>query len=253
MRVLVCQFNIAWEDKPTNFSHVSWMIEEAQPAAGSLLVLPEMFATGFSMNVGKIAESKTGKTWQFLSELAQRWNCFVIGGVATRSDFQRGRNEALCFGPDGKELARYCKQQPFTLGGERDCYEAGDDCQVVQCGEFAVSPLICYDLRFPELFRTAVRSGAQVLAVIANWPQSRDAHWSALLRARAIENQAYVVGANRCGDDPRLKYSGKSVIFDPQGHLLTEANGAEVVLQANLDLKELIDYRRKFPALADMK
>jgi predicted amidohydrolase len=153
----------------------------------------------------------------------------------------------------GKEIARYCKQQPFTLGGERDHFVAGSKSVTAICGEFSLTPFICYDLRFPELFRPAIADGTQVIAVIANWPQSRIAHWTALLRARAIENQAYVVGVNRCGNDPRLAYPGCSIIVDPQGNPLVEADEREQVVIADLNLKDLVDYRRKFPALADMR
>jgi omega-amidase len=253
MQVLGCQFEIAWEDKPANFAKVQQMVAEQSPPAGSLIVLPEMFATGFSMNVARIAEPQQGETHSFLSKLAERWQSYVIGGVATQDAAGKGRNEAIVFDCAGKEIARYCKQQPFTLGGERDHYVAGSQWVSAACGEFSVTPFVCYDLRFPELFRPAVADGAQVIVVIANWPQSREAHWTALLRARAIENQAYVVGVNRCGNDPRLVYPGHSIIVDPQGNTLAEADEREQVLSADLNLKDLVDYRRKFPALADMR
>ena len=252
MRVHAVQFNIAWEDKAANFAKVRRMLAEHSPGANSLIVLPEMFATGFSMNVGRVAEPPRGETHAFLSALAAEWKSYVIGGVATDAGGDKARNEALLFDPEGQEIARYLKQQPFTLGGERDRYEAGTRHVLATCDEFSVAPLICYDLRFPELFRAAARDGAQVFAVIANWPRPRDAHWLHLLRARAIENQAYVVGVNRCGNDPRLVYRGQSLIVDPYGNTLAEAGEDEQLLSAELDMKELVDYRRKFPALADM-
>ncbi len=252
MRVYAVQFDIAWEDKPTNFATVRRMLREGSPQPGSLVVLPEMFATGFSMNVDRVAEPKQGPTAAFLSSVAAEWKSYVIGGVATLTDGDKARNEAVVFDPTGREIARYVKQQPFTLGGEREQYAAGTHHVVVACGEFTVAPLVCYDLRFPELFRPAARDGAEVIAVIANWPRPRDAHWLALLRARAIENQAYVVGVNRCGHDPRLVYRGQSLIVDPHGNTLAEAGEGEELLSAELDRKDLVDYRRKFPALADM-
>lgn len=252
MRVFACQFEIAWEDKPANFTKVRGLLDEQAPAAGSLIVLPEMFATGFSMNTARVAEPEQGETHQFLSSLAAAHQSFVIGGVASCGAGHNSRNEALVFDPHGREIARYVKQQPFTLGGERDHFEAGTRQVVVECGEFRVAPLICYDLRFPELFRPAAHRGAQVFAVIANWPKPRDAHWLALLRARAIENQAYVIGVNRTGNDPRLAYRGQSLIVDPQGKTLAEAGEGEEVISATLDLKSVEDYRRKFPALGDL-
>lgn len=252
MRVYGCQFDIVWEDSAANFAKVERMLEAGSPSADSLIVLPEMFATGFSMNVDRVAEPERGPTHAFLSHLAARWHCFVIGGVATQAAAGKGRNEALVFDPQGAEIARYCKQQPFTLGGERDHYVAGEQHVIATCGEFLIAPFICYDLRFPELFRPAAHAGAQVIVVIANWPRPRDAHWLALLRARAIENQAFVIGVNRSGNDPRLVYRGQSLIVDPHGNTLAAAGEAEELLTAELNLKDLVDYRRKFPALADI-
>ena len=253
MHVVACQLDIAWEDKAANFAKVRQFLAAGSIPSGSLIVLSEMFATGFSMNVARVAEPAQGETHAFLADVAQEFNSYVIAGVATKTADGKGRNEAVVFGPGGSEIARYLKQQPFTLGGEREHYEAGANHVLVTCGEFVVSPFVCYDLRFPELFRPAVRAGAQVFVVIANWPRPRDAHWLHLLRARAIENQAYVVGVNRCGNDPRLVYRGQSLIVDPHGNTIAEAGEAEGLISADLELQELLDYRRKFPALADMQ
>jgi len=116
-----------------------------------------------------------------------------------------------------------------------------------------VAPFICYDLRFPELFRMAVRQGAQLYVVIANWPASRVHHWVTLLQARAIENQAYVVGVNRCGSDPKVAYAGRSLVVSPRGVILADAGGGERVLSAELDLAALQAYRAEFPVLQDMR
>ena len=118
---------------------------------------------------------------------------------------------------------------------------------------FTVAPLICYDLRFPEPFREAVRLGGEVLVVIANWPSARAEHWTALLAARAIENQAYVVGVNRVGRDPNGAYPGLSTMIDPKGRTIISANGQPTVLHADLDRQTLLDYRRSFPVLEDMR
>jgi len=118
---------------------------------------------------------------------------------------------------------------------------------------FQVAPFICYDLRFPELFRASARRGAQLFAVIANWPLTRAQHWITLLQARAIENQAYVAGVNRCGRDPKLGYNGRSLIISPQGDILADAEDKECVISAELDLAGLLAWREKFPALQDMR
>ncbi len=145
------------------------------------------------------------------------------------------------------------KLHPFTFGGEAEHYTAGRDIKVFSAGVFAIAPFICYDLRFPEVFRAAVRRGANLFVVIANWPTPRDYHWTALLKARAIENQAYVIGVNRCGNDPHHFYLGHSVVLDPHGRTVAEAGTEEGIISADLDLPSLIRYRHEFPVIEDMR
>ena len=252
MNVFCCQTNIAWEDKPANFARARALLDGASIPRGSLVLLPEMFATGFSMNVAAIAEDSPGETEAFLSECARKLGVYLQGGFVARGADGKGQNKAAIFAPDGSALARYQKIYTFTLAGETAHYSRGPNAPVFFAWNgFTVAPFICYDLRFPELFRAASARGAQLYTVIANWPQPRDAHWIALLRARAIENQAYVAGVNRCGDDPKYRYLGRSIIVDPLGNILADAGEGEGVVGAALDLKPLLDYRRDFPALAD--
>ena len=171
----------------------------------------------------------------------------------TRADDGRGHNDAVVFSPDGKLLARYTKMHPFSFAGETKHYQAGADVALFDWHDVRVAPLVCYDLRFPEVFRRAVRRGAELLVVIANWPQPRDSHWRALLPARAIENQAFLVGVNRAGKDPLVAYSGQSMILDPRGEPLATAGQDEQVLVAEIDKASLVAYRAKFPALADLR
>jgi omega-amidase len=220
---------------------------------GALVVLPEMFATGFSMRAAQISEPLGGPTEQFLAKLAVEYSSFVMGGVAIRATDTMGRNEAVVFGPEGEAVARYCKLQPFTFAGEKKNYQAGEGIEIFEWHEFSVAPFVCYDLRFPEIFRQAVRSGAELFVVIANWPQVRQEHWLALLRARAIENQAYVVGINRVGSDPKVCYGGHSLIVDPRGQTVVEAGEGPQVITADIGLEPLVEYRQQFPALADMR
>lgn len=253
MNVVCCQLDIAWEDKAANHAKVESLVARVRPPENSLVVLPEMFATGFSMNVGAITDTASRETEEFLSQTAARHKTFVLGGVVHRDREGRGRNECVVYSPDGLEVARYCKLHPFTLGGEAEHYAAGGEVQTFCAGGFTVAPFICYDLRFPEIFRVAVRRGANLFTVIANWPTPRVDHWTTLLKARAIENQAYVVGVNRCGDDPYLPYPGRSIIFDPRGRVVAEADHREGTISADLDAQALIDYRREFPFLTDMR
>jgi omega-amidase len=253
MNIVCCQLDIVWEDKPTNHAKVRAMVERARPERESLVVLPEMFATGFSMNIDRIRDDQTRESQQFLGQLAREFGICIVAGIVTAAPDGRGRNEAVVISSSGQEVARYSKMHPFSYGGEAKHYESGRSPVLLQWRSFNVAPFICYDLRFPEVFRHAVRRGAQLFTVIANWPAARAEHWLALLRARAIENQAYVAGVNRCGSDPRLDYSGRTVIIDPRGDVLVDAGGEEGAISTELDLDSLLAWRQEFPALADIR
>ena len=252
MKIYCCQHDIAWENPPANFAKARALLAAAQPERGALVLLPELFATGFTMNTG-LGEPPGGATEQFLSGLARELGVFVLGGVLGAGAQGRGRNLGVVFSPEGREVARYLKMQPFTLGGETAAYEAGVAPVMFPWGGFRVSPFICYDLRFPEHFRAATRQGAQLLTVISSWPVARIGHWVTLLQARAIENQAYVAGVNRCGTDPRLTYNGRSLIVSPKGEVLADAGDGEKVISAEVDLDLLQAYRKELPFLADMR
>src|SRR5437867_8428844 len=234
MKLYCVQLDIAWENKPANSARVQSLLAAATPQPGSLVVLPEMFATGFSMNVAHIREGRERETESFLAATARKLRVFLLGGLVTTKTNGKGANQAVVFCPEGREIARYSKLQPFTLGGEADHYESGKEMVIFPWQGFMVSPFVCYDLRFPEHFRKAARSGAQLMVIIANWPIQRIQHWVTLLQARAIENQAYVAGVNRCGTDPKLTYNGRSLVVSPSGEILSDAGTAETVLSAEL-------------------
>jgi predicted amidohydrolase len=255
MRVACCQFDIAWENKRENFLKVERLVAAAKLERGTLLLLPEMFATGFSMSTEAIAEPPTGMTTHILRALAREFGLYVLGGVVVKDEDGAGRprNEALLFDPTGNLLRRYAKVHRFTFAGEDRHYAAGDEPASCHVEGWKVQPTICYDLRFPELYRAQEVRGSELICVIANWPAARDAHWTALLKARAIENQAYVAAVNRCGRDPNVEYSGRSQIIDPRGEVLQDAGGDERIIQAELDLDALRQYRATFPALDDVR
>jgi omega-amidase len=204
------------------------------------------------MNVDATAEGDDLRAERFLADSARRLGSCVLGGVVRRKDpGGLALNQAVAFGADGSELARYSKIHPFSFAGEDRRFARGRGVATFPWGGFTVAPFVCYDLRFPEVFRVAVLRGATLLVVIANWPAPREEHWLALLTARAIENQAYVVGVNRCGRDPNVAYSGRSRIVDPRGKVIADAGDGECVVEADLDLEALEAYRREFPVLAD--
>ncbi len=253
MKLYCVQMDIVWENKRANFSRVEALLHSAAPARGSLVLLPEMFATGFSMDVARVREGKGLETEQFLAATAKKLGIYLMGGLVTAGPRGKGRNQAVVFTPGGQELVRYTKLQPFTPGGESRHYQAGQSIALCKWNGFKLAPFICYDLRFPEHFRAATRQGAQLITVIASWPVRRISHWVTLLQARAIENQAYVAGVNRCGTDPELSYNGRSLILNPRGEILADAGNGESIINADLNLKELLTCRRELPFLADMR
>ena len=255
MRVHLVQLDLVWQDRPANHAAARRAVETAKPHRGDLVVLPEMFCVGFSMDVAATHDA-TGETEAFVRQLAKDFRIYLIAGNVTKPD-DLGRNEALVADPAGEIVGRFHKLHPFRFAGEHQHFRGGDGVAVVDAagdwGQTRVAPFVCYDLRFPEVFRLAVKQGAEVMVVIANWPTPRVAHWLALLTARAIENQAYVVGVNRVGRDPKNDYPGRSVLIDPQGKTILDAGDKPGVVAATLDLDELRAYRKRFPALTDVR
>jgi len=254
MNVIGLQFDIEWENKRANFATVRRLLEQAKPERDSLVALPEMFASGFSMNTVAIAEARGGETEVFLAQVAKEFGVTIIGGVAVRDRDAQARNEALVFSSSGELICCYDKQRPFTPGAEDQHYAAGGKGAVFDWQGCTVSPFICYDLRFPELFRAvAAKYRPELFLVIANFPAKRLSHWIQLLRARAIENQAYVLGVNRIGADPFYTYGGHSLVVDPLGEIVANAGENEGVVRAALDLENLAKYRTGLPFLDDLK
>ncbi len=253
MQVVGVQLDTAWEDVATNCGRTWELLSAAPIETGALVVLPEMFTAGFTMCVERADEGTDRPGERILRSLATRHRAFVVGGVVNRAADGRGRNEAVVVGPHGEEVARYAKLHPFSPAGEDVWYEAGERVVWFEWGDLPVSPIICYDLRFPEVCRKAVRSGVGLFVVIANFPAARHDHWRTLLSARAIENQAYVVGINRAGGDPNQRYDGDSRVIDPAGRTVAEAGSDETLLFAEVDAEAVAEARRGFPALADAR
>lgn len=245
MNLLALQLSIAWEDRAANFATVERLLAEAKPEPNTLVVLPEMFATGFSMSP-QASEPQNGPTAEFLSRIARQYQVTLLGGAAVE-----GKNQALAVGPDGGRIATYTKLKPFRVGGE--IYEAGTALTVFSWQGITVAPFICYDLRFPELWRRVVAQWQPELCLnIASWPSARVHHWIRLLQARAIENQAYVLGVNRCGTDPYFLFPGRTVLIDWHGEILADAGSEEGTLAATLELPALRAYRQQLRFLEDM-
>lgn len=253
MQIVAVQLNMAWEDKAANHAKLRELLDATIIEPGALIIVPEMFETGFSMNLQATPQSDAREGEALLRELASQHQAAVMGGVAGPLVSGRSCNQAVAFAPDGTELVRYQKMQPFSKSGEAQFYPAGNSQRSFEWQGVKIAPFICYDLRFPEIFRPAVKQGAELIVVIACWPAIRSEHWVRLLQARAIENLACVVGVNRCGREPNLEFDGRSSAFDQMGDCLFEADQREQVITTQIDVESVRQWRNDFPALRDIR
>jgi predicted amidohydrolase len=254
VKVAAVQHDIVWEDAKATTTALATPVAQAAAAGARLVVLSEMFATGFSMAPERIAEPEDGFIETWLREQASAQGCWVLGSIAqTHAEHDKPANVAVLAGPAG-QLHRYAKIHPFSYGGEHEHYRAGDRTLTVDVEGVRVSVFVCYDLRFPDTFH-ALAHQTDLYVVPANWPAVRQEPWRALLRARAIENLAYVVGVNRVGTAPGVRrdqvYGGASVVVDPVGTRLAEAREVETTLLVEVDPAVVAATRERFGFLAD--
>ncbi len=253
MRVALIQLDVVWEDKGANLAGAGALIAGAAAEGADIAVLPEMFNTGFSMNAGAVSEEATGRTASFLSETAKKHSINIIAGLSVRGSGEMGRNAAHAYDREGRLKASYTKMHPFCYAGEDKHYEAGHETVVFELEGVPASVFICYDLRFPEVFRK-VAGDVLAVFVIANWPAQRAEHWELMLRARAVENQCFMVGVNRTGKDAnRLRYAGGSLVAGPTGEVLCRGSAEEELVLCDFDPRDAERVRKKFPFLNDMR
>ncbi|HEX9504922.1 MAG TPA: carbon-nitrogen family hydrolase [Acidimicrobiia bacterium] len=252
MKVAAIQHDIVWEDREANFARLAPMIERAAANGARLAVLTEMFATGFSMATERIAEPIDGPSANFLVEQAAAHEVWVCGSIPERArGAERPSNCLVIAGPDGT-VRRYRKIHPFTYGNEHERYAAGHEHLTVTVEGVRVSFFVCYDLRFADEFWTlADRTDCYV--VVANWPAPRRDHWRTLVRARAIENQAYVVAVNRVGTGGGLEYAGDSAVIGPFGEVIVEGSAEEEVMIADVDPQVVAATRARYRFLVDRR
>jgi predicted amidohydrolase len=253
VKVAAIQHDIVWEDTAANFDRLAPRIADAAASGARLAVLAEMFSTGFSMHTERTAEPVDGPSATFLVEQASAnglWVCASVPELHPGDD--RPSNTLILASPEGV-ARRYRKIHPFTYGGEHEKYAAGDQLVTVDVEGVRCSLFVCYDLRFADEF-WALASHTDCYVVVANWPASRRQHWRTLLRARAIENQAYVVGVNRVGLGGRLDYAGDSAVIGPFGEELGDVDQpVEAILHADVDPQHVADVRAKYPFLPDRR
>jgi predicted amidohydrolase len=252
MRVAAIQSDIAWEDPGANFERLRPWLAAAAAAGARLVALPEMFACGFSMETERVREAPDGPSTRFLLEQARAHGIWVCGSIPELpAGGSRPFNTLLLAGPGG-QLHRYRKLHPFSFAREHEHYDAGTEFVTVEVEGVRLSLFVCYDLRFADEFWCRAPA-TDAYIVVANWPDRRRHHWTTLLAARAIENQAYVVGVNRVGRGGGLEYSGDSRIIDPWGEVLAAAAGGETMIVADVDAAVVREAREKFPVLADRR
>lgn len=249
MRCVLLQTDPVWQDLPASRARLAGMLASAGDVRGAFVVAPEMAESGFTMHPANACD---GASLSFAAELAARHGCFLQHGFIERTAGGH-RNRVAIVAPDGSARLSYAKTHLFSPAGEPKAYEAGDAIAIGEVAGLRVSSFICYDLRFPELWRLAALAGAEVLAISACWPQVRQSHWRALAIARAIENQAFVLACNRTGIEPNASYGGGSLVVAPDGEVLAEAHAAPGPLFADIDPERVRAWRAKFPALRDAR
>lgn len=252
MKIALMQMNIIWEDKETNLVKAEELIKKAKASECDVAVFPEMFTTGFSMESSRIAEEPQGPVIKKLCKLAGEYDITLIAGVAVAVENQY-ENRAYIVNPQGEIVDFYTKNYSFTYSGEEKKYVSGNKQILFELDGTPSSVFICYDLRFPELFRKVARK-ASLIFVIANWPDSRIDQWDALLKARAIENQCFIVAVNRKGsDDYGLKYNGHSSVFNPLGEEIDLFWLDGECRCFEIDERETAFVRERFPFLKDLR
>lgn len=248
MKIAIYQFDILWESAEENLKKVDSIMAELSGKC-DLLVLPEMFTTGFTMNPATVAETMSGKSISFMLEATKRHNIAVIGSMII-CEQENNYNRMLLITPEG-EVSHYDKHHLFRMSGEGNHFKAGSERKIFEFKGFNILPQVCYDLRFPVWSRN-VNCQYDIAIYVASWPIPRVRVWDTLLQARALENICYVVGVNRVGSDPSIDYNGHSCIIDFLGEKVAETTESqEQYIIYDIDKEPLINFREKFPAHLD--
>lgn len=248
LKILLAQTDLAWEDPERNREHLSEVLRTIN-SEPDVIILPEMFTTAFSMRSEQLAETMNGPSVKWMKEQANTLNSALYGSLIIQED-GRFYNRGVWMRPDGTSTC-YDKRHLFRMANETDHFASGNERVIVEVEGWRMMLQICYDLRFPVFSRN--REDYDALVYVANWPEVRRGAWSKLLLARAIENQAWVIGVNRVGKDANgISYSGDSVVVDPYGEVITSGNaGKEEYLEATLSCDLLPAFREKFPVAKD--
>lgn len=246
----IAQIDIAWEDSYKNMKKVEELVNKASENKVELILFPEMALTGFTMDINKLSLSQE-QIISWIKQVAINNNINIGLGFAIKVD-EKGKNKYVIVSKEGKVLTLYTKIHPFSYSKEDDKYYSGNEICICKIKEFQITPFICYDLRFPEIFQIASKE-SQIITVAASWPKSREQHWITLLKARAIENQCYIIGINRVGLGDDLQYNGASIFVSPSGEILNEINSEEMLIIQDLRMKEITQVKDSFDIKKDRR
>lgn len=247
LKLALVQTAPIWQNPTENHAHFATLLQEA--AGADLIILPEMFSTGFSMDAAALAEPENGPSQQWLLEQAAALNAVVVGSVITHAADDSYRNRLYWARPDGS-CTHYDKRHLFRMAGEHEHYSAGEERVLLSLKGWNIRPLVCYDLRFPVWSRDA--KDTDLLLYIASWPAARRSAWNRLLPARGIENLCYVAAVNRIGEDGNgYPHAGDSQVLDFFGEPLLHAEAQQGVFHATLSAQTLAKYKTRFPAWRD--
>jgi omega-amidase len=248
LKITLFQGYLFWEKTEKNLQNIGLRLNSIREKT-DLIILPEMFNTGFTMNAEELAEPMGGKTMLWMHQIAQKYDCVVTGSLIIKEK-DKFYNRLIWMQPDGK-CSYYDKRHLFALGKEHHTYTAGTKKLIVELKGWKICPMICYDLRFPVWMRN-VNQDYDLLLIVANWPERRALHWRTLIPARAVENQSYVIGVNRVGHDGNEVYhSGDSTCIDPNGNVVYYKRDEEDVYTFTINHEEVIKTRRTLPFLKD--
>lgn len=254
LRVALAQIDIQFGDPDANYQQVETAVQKAAEQAVDVVVLPEMWNTGYALKrLNVLADDEGQRTQNLLSRLAQQFKVNIVGGsvaVARDGDYY---NEMLVVDRQGHLLSRYDKVHRFGLMAEDRYVKAGKTENLFPIDDVAAMGVICYDIRFPEWLRKMASQGPKVIFVSAEWPTVRLPQWRLLLQARAIENQAFVVAVNRVGSDPDNDFGGQSLVIDPLGQILAIAGAHAQLVTAQLDLTQVDKVRGQIPVFEDRR
>src|SRR4030042_2082644 len=249
MKAALIQYSPTWEQPEENILKLNDILNE-QLSDEDIIIFPEMTLTGFTMEAKKFSEEWDGIGIKYFINIAKKYKKHIFAGIIEK-DNGKIYNSLFHFDNNGIIAARYRKIHPFSYAKEDKNYNAGNEIVITKIGQTKIGLSICYDLRFPELYRLYGKQRTDIIINIANWPTKRIEHWKVLLRAHAIANRCFVIGVNRVGEDPFNPYCGWSSVFDPMGKKLEQVENEEMLISVEMDLEKVKITREKLPFLDD--